>query len=150
MNINYKKGSLLDVKSGVIVHGCNTHGVMGSGVAKQIKEKYPECYQVYKDRFYSDGLNLGENVIFRPTDDLFIVNAITQKHYGKTGEKFVSYDALDTCFKNLVLVMDSWDYPKMDIHIPQIGAGLGGGNWEIIEKIIEEATPNHNVYCWIL
>ena len=32
--IEYRKGNLLDVTSGLIAHGVNCQGVMGSGVAK--------------------------------------------------------------------------------------------------------------------
>lgn len=39
--IEYRKGNLLDITSGVIVHGCNMRGVMGSGVALAIRNKYP-------------------------------------------------------------------------------------------------------------
>ena len=35
--IQYKKGDLLSVTKGIIAHGCNAQGVMGSGVALQIK-----------------------------------------------------------------------------------------------------------------
>ena len=31
---------LLDIEQGMIVHGCNAQGVMGAGVADQIRRKY--------------------------------------------------------------------------------------------------------------
>lgn len=40
MPIKYIKGSLLDTDAKIIVHGCNCQGVMGSGVAKQLKKNY--------------------------------------------------------------------------------------------------------------
>lgn len=44
--IQTKYGDLLSSK-GIIVHGVNSQGVMGSGVAKQIKDKWPEAYGSY-------------------------------------------------------------------------------------------------------
>jgi len=35
--IKVNKGNLLDVTSGIIVHGCNAKSVMGSGVALAVK-----------------------------------------------------------------------------------------------------------------
>ena len=40
--------SVFDVFSNVIAHQVNCQGVMGSGVAKQIRDRYPEVYTQYK------------------------------------------------------------------------------------------------------
>lgn len=34
--------------------------------------------------------------------------------------------------------------------MPKIGAGLGGGNWEVIEAIINHRLKDHNVTVWEL
>ena len=47
--IEYKNGDLLNVTEGIILHGCNGQGVMGAGVAKAIKMKYPEAFTAYKE-----------------------------------------------------------------------------------------------------
>ena len=38
----YVKGNLLDKQWDIFCHQVNCKGVMGSGIAKQIAEKYPE------------------------------------------------------------------------------------------------------------
>lgn len=57
--IRYIKGDLLETDAPVIVHGCNCQGVMGSGVAKQIKEKYFTVYEIYRKIYENQGLELG-------------------------------------------------------------------------------------------
>jgi O-acetyl-ADP-ribose deacetylase (regulator of RNase III) len=47
--LHYKKGNLLEVKEGIITHGVNCQGVMGSGVALAIKQKYPSAFYSYKN-----------------------------------------------------------------------------------------------------
>lgn len=47
LNYPIVNGDLLDVEAGVIIHSVNCMGVMGSGVAKQIRDKYPEHYRQY-------------------------------------------------------------------------------------------------------
>ena len=37
------EGNLLEAPERIIVHQTNCMGVMGSGIAKQIKAKYPAC-----------------------------------------------------------------------------------------------------------
>ena len=47
--IKVKLGDICSVNSGIIVHGCNAQGVMGSGVAKAIRLKYPQVFEDYKN-----------------------------------------------------------------------------------------------------
>lgn len=57
--IEYKKGNLLDVTKGIIMHGCNCQGVMGSGVALAVKRKYPLAFDRYSQMcadFKDDGI----------------------------------------------------------------------------------------------
>ena len=146
--IETKIGNLLDVKEGFIVHGCNALGVMGSGVALEVKKRYPKVYEQYKNA----KLRVGTNVICGVTTDLYICNSITQEHYGLAKKRYVSYDAIETCFKDLnhqiEMLSRVYAIPNQ-VHIPFIGAGLGGGNWKIISTIIEE-TCNYPVTLWKL
>lgn len=140
-NFYYIIKDITTVESGVIVHGVNCQGVMGSGVALAIKKKWPQVYEQYREFFnwetrqYHDITRLlGQinPVIIKP--DLIIINAFTQEYYGKDGKKYVSYDAIDKCFK---LSIDYAYINNLPIYFPQIGAGLGGGDWRIIEQIID-------------
>ncbi len=159
--LTYKTGNLLDATEPFIVHGCHARGVMGSGVALAVKTMYPEAYEEYR-RFCADRPSLhdvlGHNVIVPvklPTgEDRFVVNAITQRHFGNNGAKYVSYDAVDECLYRLTLAIRTsgrfgpGDFP--DIAMPKIGAGLGGGNWETIEAIIGHRLKEHNVVIYVL
>jgi O-acetyl-ADP-ribose deacetylase (regulator of RNase III) len=106
-------------------------GVMGSGVAKAIREKYPEAYSAYRKQEEIDGLKLGTYSSVITKDNKLIINAITQKYYGRDGKKYVSYDAISAVAKTLNEL-----YENTSIAIPKIGAGLGGGSWDVIEKIL--------------
>ena len=158
MKITTRTGNLLDVTKGHIVHGCNAQGVMGSGVAFAIKQKYPSVYQDYRKHFEEYGLKLGQSLPVLIDSELVVWNAITQNLFGKTGERFVSYDAIEECFRNIDQQITAWDlvreaddnlWPEKHIHIPLVGAGLGGGNWEIIREIIEQ-TVTYPVTLWVL
>ena len=64
-----------------------------------------------------------------------IVNFFSQFNYGYDGCRYTSYDAFWECLNRLknALQKDSRiGFPK------NIGCGLGGANWNIIEKMIEE------------
>lgn len=135
-----KIGDIFSVERGIIVHGCNAQGVMGSGIALQVKNRWPKCYEIYRD--FCNGENdksnlLGSVVPYAvPDKELVIINAITQLNFGKDGKKYVSYEAILVAFK---MVAESAKFSQLPVHYPLIGAGLGGGDWSIISEIIDFA-----------
>jgi len=136
-----KNGDILTVERGIIVHGCNARGVMGSGLAKQVKEKWPDCYEEYRNHilFQAHGGRrcLGDVIPYSVNDELIVANAITQDDYGREpGQVYVNYAAINTCFLAIASAASALQLP---VHYPKIGAGLGGGDWELIEKQIDRA-----------
>jgi len=139
------KGDLLKLaKAGefdMIIHGCNCFCKMGSGIAKQIKEQFPKAYEVDQETKEGDINKLGTYTLAQVTPYghpmLFIVNAYTQYRYG-TDKVQVDYEAL-----TLVMRKINHDNSGIRIGLPLIGAGLAGGDWNRIKKIIEtEFTKN--------
>lgn len=143
--VNYTKGNITDIDFGFIVHGVNCQGVMGSGVAKALKDKYPIVeseYKKYCDTYHIENpYLLGTVQYVKITPTLFVVNAFTQEFYGRDGMKYVSYDAIEKCFK---IIVERQGLTKLflPISFPKIGAGLGGGDWKIIEAILEKTLVN--------
>jgi len=155
----YKNGDLLTVNSGIIVQGCNAQGVMGSGVAKLLKEKYPSCFQNYITDLNS-GHRLGDvswssanSLSVYSPDDLCIASGITQEFYGRDPNvQYVSYDAITDVFDEIFVVAKDLD---RCVNMPKIGAGLGNGDWSIIENLIEESAqkshfPQEKIFVWVL
>lgn len=143
MKIEYVKGSVVDATESIIAQGCNAQGVMGSGVAKAIREKWPEVFHVYKRHCgdYQDPLGT-INFIGTWDQTKLIANMITQRFYGRNGERYVDYDAVRKCMKLLNRRAGMYSAPPHRVAMPKIGAGLGGGDWEIISQIIEEESTN--------
>jgi len=136
--IKYVKGDLMKAPEKMIIHGCNAQGVMGSGVAYLIRRDFPEAYKKYRDRYEAHGLRLGE-IIWATTGGKIIGNAITQDKFGRSGDRYVDYDAV----RSVIRVVNQMyvKHYEHSVALPKIGAGLGGGDWNIISEIIEqEAT----------
>lgn len=143
----------------IIIHGCNAQGKMQSGFAKELRSRFPGAYDAYMKEFNKNSsLKLGTNVIYYHSDNLVIVNAITQRYYGRDGKKYVSYDAVDDCMRELneLLGLDSTvtqlldNKPCIDVHFPKLGADLGGGDWNVIEQIIDNRIVNARKHLYIL
>lgn len=145
--IEYKKGDLLSVTKGVIIHGCNAQGVMGSGVALAIKNKYPKAYDAYKRFEEKRGLQLSSVSMQQVAAGLHVANMVTQEFYGRDLKvQYVSYGAIHLGFENLHGFLDK----DVTFHFPKIGAGLGNGNWNVIAELIELACPDRKLVCWEL
>ena len=131
------KGDLIqlakDGKFDVIAHGCNCQTVMGAGIAKSIKQNFLPAYAADMKTTKGDRKKLGTCTFaaILPSN-LIVVNAYTQFDYKGRGVK-VDYDAVRSCMKWI-----AEKFPRSRIGLPKIGAGLAGGDWEKIQKIIEE------------
>ncbi len=138
------KGDIIELtKSGeidIIVHGCNCFCKMGSGVAKLVRKNFPVAYYADQDTVRGDVNKLGTittSATLYKGRLIYVFNAYTQYKYGYFGKRYVDYEALRSCFRMVANVVKS--QPKvMKIGYPKIGAGRGGGDWDVIKDIIDE------------
>ncbi len=157
INYNEVEGDLIklakEAKFDVIAHGCNCHSTMGAGIAPQMArafgaDKFPmelwgSTIQKLGNIDY-ETVVLGENAIWSLSDyknnrnepELTVVNAYTQYNYGRNHVdgtfKPLDYEALTLCMRKMNKI-----FKGQHIGLPQIGAGLAGGDWEVIKKIIQ-------------
>ena len=132
-------GNLLDLfdegEFDVIAHGANCFSTMGAGIAKQIRERYPEAY--YADIYYS--LNEEERLgNFTCTSDGSIVNLYTQYHPGAN----FCYSAFRLAIRKLEHYFGNKGYK---FGFPMIGCGIGGGNWNKVKAIIQKELKDEDV-----
>ena len=133
MSIEYKVGNIFDTKQPIIAHGVNCRGAFGAGVAGQIAQKYPQVRREYLKWFKQGKWALGE-IQFVKLPKLTIVNMATQDTFGGPGVH-VDYDALSLCLNQVFSICDSRRGEGMAM--PRVGAGLAGGDWDKIKRIIE-------------
>lgn len=147
--IKYVTGNLIKMaKNGefhVIAHGCNCFCTMNSGIAKQIKHHFPQAWEVDMNTIKGHRGKLGSYTTSYfytntfPTKHSIILNMYTQYRYGKD-MVHVDYDAVTRCFAKM-----SQQFPNYKIGIPKIGCGLAGGDWKIIEQIIEQECAGMDI-----
>lgn len=142
--IIHHKGDLLKSDCNVIVHQVNCQGVMGSGIAKQIKETYPSVFEQYRKRYLSNGAKLGEIDICNVGGDRMVVNLYSQDKYLPRGVRHTNYEAFKDGLTELKKSISYWGSTNLfKIGFPyRIGCGLGGGDWKIVRRLIEEVFPD--------
>ncbi len=138
--MNVVRGDLLELaRAGhfdVIMHGCNCFCTMGAGIARQIKAQFPEAYEADCATTSGDRDKLGSvtwaQIMTDQGTPCIVVNAYTQFDYrGKVPR--VDYEAVRSC----ALVIRA-RFPNARLGYPKIGAGLAGGDWGRIERILNE------------
>jgi len=135
---------ITEITNGVIVHGCNAKGVMGSGVAKAIKKKWPGAYMAYRTVYIEDGLFLGDTIWYQANENLFVVNAITQETYGTDGKVYANIDAIDNVLYNIISAVRGTDLQNK-IYMPMIGCGLGGLDWnDAVEPVVRDLLAHES------
>lgn len=145
-----KFGNLLDLfEKGEfygIAHGCNCFHTMGAGIAGQISKRYPEALAVDRKTNYGSMLKLG-HYSYVGTEFGIIYNLYTQYNLGRCNTDELYRDignAFSLLNDDLSMNGKIKNFGGI-IGIPQIGAGIAGGDWEEITKIINQATPNLNL-----
>jgi O-acetyl-ADP-ribose deacetylase (regulator of RNase III) len=139
------KGNLVEMSSefDVIGHGCNCFHKMGAGLAKAIKEKFPEACEADLETTPGEHGKLG-TLSFTKNTSPVIVNCYTQYRYGKD-KMHCDYDAVRSCMKHI-----KKNFSGKKIGLPRIGCNLAGGEWEIVKPIIEQELSGENVTIVVL
>lgn len=149
--IKHIQGDIFKSGSDVILHQVNCQGMMNTGVAKQVREKYPWVFKSYK-YMCEENANHKDNLLGIahkvPIDEKrFIVNLFAQKDYGYDGKCYTNYNALKKCLQDV-----NSKCAGKTVAIPYLmGCHRGGGDWDIVSQIIEETLINCDVtlyeYC---
>lgn len=163
MRLSYIKGDIIHLAlSGgydVVGHGCNCFCTQKRGLAVEMAHYFntdnPEMFQYEAAHLKGNRYKLGcieatpykikSGMVFPITSEIYIhppymnlnvVNMYTQYHWKYPGPDGIplDYDALRSCMQNL-----GKEFKGQRILLPKIGAGLAGGDWERIIRIIGES-----------
>jgi O-acetyl-ADP-ribose deacetylase (regulator of RNase III) len=141
-NLIHAQGNLLDMAEAgnfdLVIQGCNCFNAMGSGIAREIRERYPYVAEVDSLTRRGDYTKLGtwtESIatsLQRDESSIYtIINAYTQYNMS-TGQDVFEYLAFQ-----LILQKIAYIYPTKRIGLPYIGMGLAGGDKNRIIPMIE-------------
>lgn len=134
MTVELVRGDLLRAEVDAIVNAVNTVGVMGKGLALQIKKAFPDVFAEYARACKAGAVEVGRvHVVERPTPPRFVINFPTKQHW-RQPSKLAYIDA------GLVdLVAQVREREIRSIAVPPLGCGLGGLDWSEVEPRIVDA-----------
>lgn len=126
-------GDLLKADVQAIVNTVNCVGVMGKGVALQVKRRYPAVFAEYARECKLGNVQIGR-MLPVPTNELtgpaWVINFPTKKHWRSPSRlSYISEGLFD-----LLRVVKELDLRS--IAIPPLGVGNGGLNWADVAPMI--------------
>lgn len=136
MSVYYQNKDITTVETGIVAHGVNCQKVMGSGVAKAIREKWPSVYTAYM----ATTPEMGFAPLVCINTRLWVANCYTQRFYGKDGEVYANLAAVGAC---LVYLVNRCREFGLSLYMPRIGCGLGGLKWEQVQPLVLAASDIH-------
>lgn len=138
--------NILDITNGIIVHQVNCQGVMGAGIALQIRRRWPKVYTAYHRLCLEEQRGtklLGRIQMVGTTGKLTICNLFGQHRYGRN-RRYTDYDAVRKALSRLAELSMS-----RQIYIPyNMGCANAGGDWDIVSGIIAD-TCSRSIVCKI-
>jgi O-acetyl-ADP-ribose deacetylase (regulator of RNase III) len=148
--MKHKDGDVFNTTATYIGHGINCVGLMGAGIAKTVREKYPQVYKEYKYLCDTDRLSPGTFFAYPVGDGKVIVNLTTQQKPGANAQYNHVFNALYTFSKQ---ASDSNRIARSGkvIAIPEIGCGIGGLDLNMVYDIItfvERVFPEIEYEMW--
>ncbi len=107
----------------------------GAGFARVVGKKWPDAQQDFRAWAEERNLRLGKVRLFDLSPDLAVAHMVAQRGYGPSPKPRIRYGPLLECLSQLAEVAKA---RRAAVHMPRIGTGQAGGNWEIIGELIEQ------------
>ena len=122
--LNEVTGDLFNTTAPALAHGVNVRGVMGAGIAKPFKERFPLMYEEYALMCKHQTLLPGQTFAYYAGNGRWVYNVASQRDPGP--------DARVTWFvKGMIdALIHARRYEVREIALPQIGCGIGGLSYE--------------------
>lgn len=151
--VTIKTGNVFDSTAEFICHQVNCQGKMNSGVAKEVRQRYPKVYRNYVRDCESaaDSHTLLGNAIgyFVDNGDRCIVNCFGQDTYGYDGQQYTNVEALKKALSSVAVTAK---VTKCKVAMPyKIGCVRGGADWDNeVYPMIQEVFKDVDCELWKL
>lgn len=145
------KTDIFELDCQIITCPVNCVGVMGAGLARKTKEKYPECEELYQN-FCSDNiLNTSEGewglaYLNRKKNPLGILFLPTKNHWKESSK-------LENILKGVTNFLEDCSITEMVSHkpayqgvgFPKLGCGFGNLDWAEVKPKLINAIESYSL-----
>lgn len=139
----------------ILAHQTNCFHTMGSGIAREIKTRFPEAYEADKRTLYGEIKKLGTYDLVKVTSKnpnpqlKYICNVYSQFDYGRD-KCYTKYDAIVNGFTLLRDLLIAKKKDNFVIGVPwKYGSNVAGGDWEIVSAIFRSIFKDSSIHVII-
>lgn len=147
MTVIEKIGNVFTSDADYVGHGVNIYGIMGAGIAVQVRNKFPEVYERYVEACAAGELIPGGCLSVQdPATGVVISNLATQDKPGANAR----LEWLESSLSGLLEVLSESD-GDVKLALPQIASNIGGLEWVDVRELIislAEQYPKVTVELW--
>lgn len=129
----------------IIAHVVNDKAMIwGKGFAGAVRRKWPHAQKDYANWILSNRPQFrAGNVRFATLEDsIELASLVAQHGYGPSLFPRIQYSALESC---LQIVGSHAKLTGASIHIPRIGCGEAGGDWNIVSELIDQTLCRDDI-----
>lgn len=142
-----RNGNMFDTTLDAVGHGANTFGLMGAGVAAQVRSRFPGGYSRYRQACRDGDLTPGGAQVLPPeeTGGRWLVNIASQDRPGRHARMHWIETGLRVALTTLA------DSGVRGLAIPEIGCGIGGLALKDLLPVLQkvaDAHPDVNLELW--
>ena len=146
--VSIVRGDLLEAAVPYICQQVNCQGVMGAGLARQIKDKWPHVYERYRElcekKKQKQSLLGTVQIVNGRFGSPTVINIFGQFEFGHNGV-YTDYSALTRAFNDL-----NKRFAGKTLAFPYgFGCGLAGGEWTDVEMMMVKLLPNCDVQIYM-
>jgi O-acetyl-ADP-ribose deacetylase (regulator of RNase III) len=140
--LTYLRTDLFASPAQTLVNAVNTVGVMGKGIAKAFKERYPEMFELYAEHCRRGEMRVGSLMLWRGPEK-WVLNFPT-----KTTWKLPSkLEYVEAGLQRFVEVFDSLGIESASF--PPLGCGNGNLDWQQVRPLMEHYLSDLPVPVYI-
>lgn len=131
----------------IIAHVCNNKGGWGKGFVLALSKKWEKPEKNYRKLAKTHDLQLGTVQFVKVENQIIVANMIAQNGFkSQFNPTPLSYAALKKC---LQAVSETAQRVNATVHMPKIGCGLGGGDWDAVEQMINYTLCDKGVDVYV-
>jgi O-acetyl-ADP-ribose deacetylase (regulator of RNase III) len=147
-SIQYLKGDATrprGTSARIIVQVVNDKAITwGKGFSVAVRKKWPEAHKDFTRWVFEHRpeFKIGNVHVTKLEDSVELISLVAQHGYGPSLFPRIQYSALETCLSRVAAQAQQ---TGASVHMPRIGCGEAGGDWNIVSELIDETLCRHNV-----
>ena len=115
----------------------NLVGVMGAGLARQVRDRWPEAVPPYLRACRNGTLRAGRVLRFRTPEGTWILQTPTKRDWREPSDLALVTSSIGA------LATEAAELGLESLAVPRLGCGLGGLAWDDVHEVLLRTWQSH-------